>query len=261
MVQCTPCLAPWGGLPYQRAYSLCQSGFLGCGSRRSRYQSRSCTPTTLTPSVAACWFSAAIYIKHNAPAGKTARPARSGGTQAKNTRDFVASPSHRPRSLTLQRICLPRNATKWGVAHLQFRGLKNRQSLETVARPFLSFSPPSFSFSLIFKGKKERSRDGWQKWPCGGLGRNRGILRQNRGTPFFINQWVRRRTTRCHGFCQFACIPMEDQSASQRRMVAREAIGHSAPALMGLLVGALSNRPTPYLRSVTLGRCRSACGR
>ncbi|MCO5410432.1 hypothetical protein [Ralstonia mojiangensis] len=41
------------------------------------------------------------------------------------------------------------------MAHLQFRGLKNRQSLETVARPFLSFSPPSFSFSLIFKGKKK----------------------------------------------------------------------------------------------------------
>ena len=120
------------------------------------------------PFVAACWFSAAIYIKHNAPAGKTAPPARFGGTQAKNTCDSVASPSHRPRSLTLQRICLPRNATKWGVARLQFRGSKNRQPLETVARSFPVFSPPSFSFSLIFKGKKERSRDGGQKGPCGG---------------------------------------------------------------------------------------------
>ena len=165
MVQCTPCLAPWGCLPCQRAYSLCQSGFLGCGSRRSRYQSRSCTPTTLTPSVAAGWFFfAAIYIKHNALVWKTALTTRTGGTQAKDTRGSVASPCHRPQSLTLQRICSPRNATKWGVARLQFRGLKNRQPRETVARPLPPFSLRSFSFSLIFKGKKKRSRDGGKKW-------------------------------------------------------------------------------------------------
>jgi len=108
------------------------------------------------------------------PAKRPFRPA-SGGHR-KKIRDSVAPPSHRPRSLALQRISLPRNATKWGVARLQFRGLKNRQSLETVARPFPPFPLLSFSFSLIFKGKKERSRDGGHKWPCGVFGRNRGIL-------------------------------------------------------------------------------------
>ena len=191
MVQCTPCLAPWGGLPYQRAYSCCQSGFLSCGSRRSRYQSRSCTPTTLTPFVAACWFSAAIYIKHNAPAGKMALPARSERTQAKNTRGSVAYPPHYLRSLTLQRICLPRNATKWGVARLQFRGLKNRQPIETVARRLPPFSLLYFSIYLIFKGKKERSRHAGKKGPRGGMNQNRGIFWQNRGTYFVINQRVR----------------------------------------------------------------------
>lgn len=208
MVQCTPCLAPWGALPYQRAYSFCQSGFLSCGSRRPRYQSRSCTPTTPTP----LWRLVSFllqFIKHNALTGKIALPTRTGGTQAKNTRGFVASPSHRQQSLTLQRISLPRNATKWGVARLQFRGLKNRQPRETVARLFSVFLPLSFSFSLIFKGKKERSRDDGKKGLCGGWNRNRGILAQNRGTPFFINQRVRCRTTRRHGFPKTSSLPAD----------------------------------------------------
>lgn len=80
-------------------------------------------------------------------------------------RGTVASARLPPQSLTAQHFTITRNTTKWGVARLQFRGLKNRHPLETVAHLFPAFSLLSFSFSLIFKGKKERSRDGGQKRP------------------------------------------------------------------------------------------------
>ncbi|WP_141639891.1 hypothetical protein [Cupriavidus basilensis] len=90
-------------------------------------------------------------------------------------------PQGRPSSLMDQRFGMPRIATVWGVARQKFRGLKNRQRAETVARLPLPFSLRSFSFSLILKGKKKkkqrRERTGtkavmWQKtekpWHFGG---------------------------------------------------------------------------------------------
>jgi len=52
---------------------------------------------------------------------------------------------------------------------------------------------------------------------------------------------------------------VEEQSR-HRLIVAGGTMAHRAPAFMGLLVGALPNRPTPCLRAVTLSRCRAAGG-
>ena len=71
-------------------------------------------------------------------------------TQAKMPVAPWQTHSHCPQRLTLQRISFPRNATKWGVARFQFRGLKNRQPIETVARLFPAFFTAFFLFLFDF---------------------------------------------------------------------------------------------------------------
>ncbi|UDM49577.1 hypothetical protein [Cupriavidus sp. MP-37] len=70
------------------------------------------------------------------------------------------------------------------MAAFQFRGSKNRQRPEAVAACRLLFSPSSFSFSLILKGKKEKKGAGRQN---GGVAKEKQIVAKTTETVVSIS--------------------------------------------------------------------------